>query len=439
MSLVAFGAQLSAQCYLPSQRQFSQRPGQSHKSSAEALLPESGLLTDDTYTNLFFGISLRLPMPVHGHRLMLPIRVPGEHALLALGFQEAQHYGTFVITAVTNDDADDNNITPEQARRREDEIARGKPGASSRLEYTPPPLKLKRVDKHAGQVHGTQFTAHLRNYTLQFTIQTNDKAFLEKARQAVEDLKVFCSDDEGGLFTTEGKPYVLHGVVSNGPTIPTAIVDEAIRKHPAQETIPAGNVSGDAIHIPELGFSYILPAGWITLKKSLTPEDVGVGDTLSERLDSFWQSCARTVLFAAEPNHAARLELRVLDQTCFGLPAPAAASDSFASESLGQYLQMLGHFGKIKSNRLLQSGGRLFSVYDGTVGEGPPVSRLSRRDAEVIQITRYGKLLFAWCWSAPTTSELAQIPVSQATFGSGAAIALRPRGHYFAKFISTVI
>jgi hypothetical protein len=118
--------------------------------------------------------------------------------------------------------------------------------------------------------------------------------------------------------------------------------------------------------------------------------------------------------------------LRVLDQTCFGLPAPAALTDSLGSESLGQYLQMLGHFGQIKSNRLMQPGGRLFAMYDGTVAEGPPVSHLSQRDAEVIQITRYGKLLFAWCWSAPTTSDLGKIPVSQATFGSGAPIALRP-------------
>ena len=69
------------------------------KSSAEPLLPESGLLTDDTYTNLYFGFSFHLPIPLHGHRLMLPIRLPGEHALLAIGFQDGQHYGTLVVIA----------------------------------------------------------------------------------------------------------------------------------------------------------------------------------------------------------------------------------------------------------------------------------------------------------------------------------------------------
>jgi hypothetical protein len=118
--------------------------------------------------------------------------------------------------------------------------------------------------------------------------------------------------------------------------------------------------------------------------------------------------------------------LRVLDQACFGLPAPAALSDSFGSESLGRYLQMLGHFGQIKSNRLVESGGRLFSIYEGTVVSGPPTNNLEQRDAEVIAITRYGKLLFAWCWTAPTMSELMQLPNSQAQFGSGLPIAIGP-------------
>jgi hypothetical protein len=87
---------------------------------------------------------------------------------------------------------------------------------------------------------------------------------------------------------------------------------------------------------------------------------------------------------------------------------------------------MLGHFGQIKSNRLVESRGRLFSIYEGTVVSGPPTNNLEQRDAEVIAITRYGKLLFAWCWTAPTMSELMQLPNSQAQFGSGLPIAIGP-------------
>lgn len=427
--LVVSCAQLGAQCHLPIGSKFGGRAGDNAKSNAEPLLPESGLLTDDTYTNLYFGISFRLPISIHGHRLMLPISLPDEHALLAIGFQEGQHYGTLVVTAGDHREGEDRNITPEQAERREDDIARSKPGPGpmTRLDYTPAPIKLKRVDKHSGQVRGSQFSARLRNYTVRFTIQSNDKAFLEQARQSIEDMRVFCTDDAGRFFTTDGKPFAPRGAVTNGPTIPTAIVDEAISSHPTEQTIPTGTLASGGFRISQLDFSYMLPAGWITTQHSLTEEDTGVGDTLSARTDDFWNACAKTPLYASSGmNRGARLELRVLDQSCFGLPAPAAVTDSVGGESLGRYLEMLGRFGKIKSDRLVQSGGRLFFIYEGTIAAGPPISKLSQRDTEIIVVTRFGKLLFAWCWSASTMSELIQVPNSEARFGSSAPIAIGP-------------
>ena len=383
-----------------------QAPIVSSKSSAEALLPESGLLTDDTYTNLFFGFSFRLPISIHGHRLMLPLRLPGEHALLALGIsgqpalRNAGGHGRRASRRrrPSHDARTGTAITKTQ-------IARSKPGPGpmSRLDYTPAPIKLKRVDKHTGDVHGAQFTTRLKNYTVRFTIQTNDKAFLDKARQAVEDVQVFCSDDAGTFFTPDGKPFVPRGTVTNGPTIPTAVVEEAIRTRPAEQTIPPGTTSGSAFRIPELDFSYTLPAGWVATQTPPESDDDDVGDTVSERLFYLWKSCARTVLIASQRrkperswNYACSIK-RVSD--CLLRPRP---SDSLASESLGQYLQMLGRFGQIKSNRLIQSGGRLFSVYEATVSTGQSANNLAARDAEIILITRYGKLLFAWCWRAPT-------------------------------------
>lgn len=408
---------LPAQCPLPSQS------GGNSKSSAEALLPESGLLTDDTYTNLYFGFSFHLPMPIQGHRLMLPLSPPGEHALFAMGFQDNRRYGTLKVTADGNSAEYDQRITPDQMQQ----IARSKPGSPYRLDYTPAPFKLKRTDKRRGEVHGTQFIAHIRDYNVRFTIQTNDTAFLEKARQQIEEVKIFCTDDTGRYFTPDAKPYVPRGAVTNGPTIPTAIVDEAIGNHPAEQTIPPGKVADGKFQIPPLDFSYTLPAGWIINQQPPAPDDEGAGDTLAERLLDLWKSCARNVLDAnPAANDAVRLQLRVLDQTCFGLPAPASVTDSFSSESLGRYLQMLGRFGKIKSDRLVESGGRLFSVYEGTVTAGRPTGDLAQRDAEVIGVTRYGKLLFAWCWSAPTVSELMKVPSSQAQFGSGSPIAIGP-------------
>lgn len=422
MLLAACCVHLHAQCPLPSPSALA-----NSKSSAEALLPESGLLTDDTYTNLYFGFSFHLPMPIAGHRLMLPLSPPGEHALFAMGFQDGRRYGTLKVTADGNSAEYDQRITPDQMQQREEQIARSKPGPAYRLDYTPAPVKLKRTDKRLGEDHATQFVARIRDYNVRFTVQTNDKAFLEQARQEIEAVKIFCTDDTGRFFTHDGKTYVPRGAATSGPTIPTAIVDEAIGNHPAEQTIPPGNVVDGKFHIAPLDFSYALPAGWILDQRPLAPDDEGTGDTLAERLLDLWKSCARDVLHAnPAANDAVRLQLRVLDQSCFGLPAPASLTDSLGSESLGRYLQMLGRFGKIKSNRLVESGGRLFSVYEGTVPAGHPTGNLAQRDAEMIAVTRYGKLLFAWCWSAPTLSELLQLPSSQVQFGSGPPIAIGP-------------
>jgi hypothetical protein len=419
--LVHCSAPLQAQC--PASRGGN---GGNPKSSAELLLPESGLLTDNTYTSLYFGFSLQLPMSIHGHRLMLPLSAPGEHALLAMGFQDSRRYGTLKVTAGGNSAEYDERLTPDQAQRREDEIARSKAGATYRLDYTPAPVKLKRTDKHKGEVHATQYAARIKDYDVRFTIHTNDKAFLEKARQSIEDVNIFCTDDDGRYSTPDGKTYVPRGAATNGPTIPTAVVDEAIGNHPAERTIPPSRVVDGQVRIPELEFSYALPAGWRFDSRPAAPDDEGVGDTAAERQLELWKSCSRTVLDAIPTGGTARLQLRVLDQACFRLPAPASVTDSFGSESLGRYLQMLGHFGQIKSNRLVESGGRLFSVYEATVPTGRSAGNLEQRDAEVIAVTRYGKLLFAWCWTAPTLSELMQIPSSQAQFGSGSSIAIGP-------------
>lgn len=176
-----------------------------------------------------------------------------------------------------------------------------------------------------------------------------------------------------------------------------------------------------------MDFLYSLPAGWTPNQQPPVPDDEGAGDTLAERLLDLWRSCARNVLDANPvANGAAKLQLRVLDQACLGLPAPASGTDSFGAESLGRYLQMLGRFGKIKSDRLVESGGRVFAVYEATVLAERSPGNLEQRDAEMIAITRYGKLLFAWCWSAPTMSELMQIPNSHAQFGSGPPIVIGP-------------
>jgi len=423
--LLGFRALATAQCPAHNNQAYGS-PGRDNAAEGEPFLPESGLLTGDTYTNLYFGFSFQLPIALHGHRLMQPITLPGEHALLAIGFQEGNHYGTLKVTAGGHREEDDKRMTPEQAQQREDDIARSKGEGVPvrRLDYTPPPVHLKRVDRHSGDVRGTQYTAHIRDYTVRFTVQTNDKAFLEKARNSISALRVFCADDTGRFFATDGRGFTPQGTPTAGPTIPTAVVDEAIRTRPAEHTIPTPVLTNEAIRAPDLAFSLTLPQGWNVLP---TPVDLIADDAKDEstrRLSYLWKACTRNWLRAGAGND--ELILRVLDQACLALPFPASTSDSLAAESLGEYLEMLGHFGKIKSSRAVQLGGRLFVIYDGTVTEGTSAQDLEHRDVQVIAVTRYNKLIFAWTWRAPTMTSLAQVPAATAKFGDGPPVAVGP-------------
>jgi hypothetical protein len=420
----------AAQCHLPRERDRGQSPrGHAGIPEGEPLLPESGLLTHTTYTSLYFGFSMDLPVPLEGHRLMLPIRLAGEHALLGIGFQDGKRYGTLVITAGGRREENNSNMTPEEEQQKLDDIARSKPGPGpmERLDYTPPPVKLKRVDKHAGDVHGSQFSAQIRDYMVRFTIQTNDKLFLEKARKDIEALRYFCSDAAGNFFTIEGKPFTPPGSYTVGPTIPTATVDDAIRARPAEHSIPtSGYFAAGQYRLPQLELAFTLPSGW-TMTGAQPPLAEDTGDpAVSQRLEYLWQSCTRTLFRAAAAGGASTLEMRALDQSCMGLPAPASSSDSFGAESLGEYLQMLGRFGKIKSNHVVDSGGHTFAVYGGTVTNGPPGRELEHRSAQTILTTRYRKLILIWYWTAPTESDLRAIPDASLTLANSSPIAIGP-------------
>ena len=55
--------------------------------------------SESSYASTYFGFVIDLPIALDGHRVMLPLMPPGQHALLAIGFQEGRRSGTFLITA----------------------------------------------------------------------------------------------------------------------------------------------------------------------------------------------------------------------------------------------------------------------------------------------------------------------------------------------------
>src|SRR5208282_3230113 len=71
-----------------------------HSARHESLLPESGYLSDATYTSSFFGFALDLPIAAQGHLIKLLPMPEGQHALLAIGYQNGGRSGSLTIDAI---------------------------------------------------------------------------------------------------------------------------------------------------------------------------------------------------------------------------------------------------------------------------------------------------------------------------------------------------
>src|SRR5271165_1146932 len=76
----------------------SKLPG--HNAPHERPLPESGYLSNTTYTNDYFGFSLDLPIPAQGHLVKLPLMPERQHALLAIAYQNGDRSGSLTIDAI---------------------------------------------------------------------------------------------------------------------------------------------------------------------------------------------------------------------------------------------------------------------------------------------------------------------------------------------------
>src|SRR3974377_1257917 len=66
----------------------------------QPLLPESGHLSNTTYTSDFFGFSLDLPIAARGHLIKLPLMPERQHALLAIAYQDGDRSGSLTIDAI---------------------------------------------------------------------------------------------------------------------------------------------------------------------------------------------------------------------------------------------------------------------------------------------------------------------------------------------------
>jgi hypothetical protein len=398
---------------------------ESSTRSGEPQIPESGHLTNNSYANTYFGFVMELPLAVEGHRIMLPLMPPGQHALLALGFQDKRHSGTLLITA--SEPAHPlHEMTDEERRAEQLAWAKGQP----RHDITPPDWvtrtgRFYHIAQHTSETTAVQYWTFIKNYLIRVKVVSNDAAFLRSVKDAVSGVKFYCAQDDGTLIDDKGKPVATPGEGYRGPTIPTSVVDAALDEKPALEQIARGEVGTGMYRNEDMGLVYTYPTTWEAAK-----DQTGAAppkDEIAQRTRDVLDACSLMLLQLAPQNPASRLiTLRAIDQTCLGLPAPASVTDRYGAEELGAYLQMLGVLGELRETGVAMHGDHTFAEYSGLIGQRSEGQSLAHRQAEAVAVTRHRKLLLVWSWIAADTAELAGMPKVGVSFEGAPAIELGP-------------
>lgn len=397
--------------------------------SGEPRIPESGYLSNTAYASAYFGFVIDLPIALEGHRLMLPLMPAGQHALLAIGFQEGRRSGTMLITA-SEPPNPLHEMTEEERTAEFQAWAKGNPTH----QITPPDWltrtgRFYHVSRHTGDVTTVQYWTFIKNYLIRVKVTSNEAAFLRNTKEAVSSVKFYCALEDGTLINEAGKIVATPGEGYQGPTIPTSVVDAALAEKPALEFIERGEIGEGTYRNEEIGLVFTYPTTWEAGHDDPAASPDG---EIAQRTRDTVDACSLLLLRLTPPKGEAAatdgraISLRAVDQTCLALPAPMSATDQLGAEALGAYLQMLGTFGEVRSSSLARRGDQLFAEYVGVIGEHASPERLGQRRAACMAVTRHRKLLLVWTWTAPTPAELSAMPKTAVTFEEAAPIELVP-------------
>src|SRR5271165_3183011 len=315
----------------------------------EPRIPESGYLSGTSYASVYFGFVMQLPITPEGHRIMMPLMPPGQHALLALGFQEGHRSGTLLITA-SEPHNPVHEMTDEERKAEFQAWAKGQP----RREIVPPDWltrtgRFYHIAKHSGDVTTVQYWTFIKNYLIRVKVSSNDATFLRKVKEAVNGVKFYCAQEDGTLINEQGQIVPTPGEGYQGPTIPTSVVDAALADKPALDTIERGEIEKGTYRNEDIGVVYTYPEAWDADHSDKAPS---AKDEIAQRTHDLLDACSLLLLRlkpAGADSDEREITLRAVDQTCLALPAPMSATDHFGAEELGAYLQILGTFGELRS------------------------------------------------------------------------------------------
>ncbi|MFZ0793738.1 MAG: hypothetical protein WAM65_08210, partial [Candidatus Korobacteraceae bacterium] len=326
--------------------------------------------------------------------------------------------------------------TPEKEQEELERWAQSQTAFGGPLQFPIPSFMLRSghfysSTRRLGRNYAAQYWVGINNYMIKVVIRTNNKDFLRKAQNLMEDARFYCPQDDGTLINEDGKPVKVEGTPYTGPTVPTFRVNAALRDQPGKN-IPPGEIVDGIYRNPQAGLQYRLPRGWdvVAADKNDPPP---AQDESSLREYKFLHACSQTLLQIAprlplgvkEQQSGPSITLRALDPACLSMRTASSLTDKRAADEVAASLEQTGEFGEIHSDELMAMRGHLFMIFHGTVATTQRGEDLGQRMSEAIFATRYNKLLLMWTVAAPDAAALAQVPTSDILFDGSQPIELR--------------
>jgi len=358
-----------------------------------------------------------------------------QHALLMLQYENGERNGYIQVTATDPRPGYEVN-TPEREQEELERWAQNQTAFGGPLQFPVPSFMLRSghfysSTRRVGRNYAAQYWIGINNYMVKVMIRTNDKEFLRKAKNLMEDARFYCPQDDGTLINEDGKPVKIQGAPYTGPTVPTFRVNAALRDEPGRK-IPPGEMVDGVYRNPEAGLQYRVPQGWDVVaadKSDASPPQ----DESTLREYKFLHACSQTLLQIAprlpvgvrEQQPGPSITLRALDPSCLSMRTAASLTDKRTADEVAASLEQMGEFGVIDSDELMAMHGHLFMIFHGTMATTQRGEDLGQRMSQAIFATRYNKLLLMWTVMAPDAAALAQVPTSDILFDGSAPIDLR--------------
>ena len=363
-----------AQC-APLQADPSKLPA--HKAPHEPLLPESGYLSDTSYTNDFFGFTLDLPIAAQGHLVKLPLMPERQHALLAIAYQNGDHSGSLTIDAIEPregwKDSRPSNSSSNSALGHQAPTAGAQTESQNQLQVSPQGTLMApqpqipnaavsvagRTLSLVGAAQGREIHRAVLDANQELPSRRSRRhqrqRFSAEGQAGDGGVRFYCTADDGTLATKEGKLVTPEGERYEGPTVPTWRADAAIQSLPASPFLPAKSAKA-CIATPRWACSMSCQRAGTFCPRTTAAIRLPELDSLREF--EFLHACSRTLLRIQQPGSGDAagngrpplIVLRALDPTCLSLRTPAAPSDTKIAEEVGVSLEAMTEFGQVASH-----------------------------------------------------------------------------------------